>query len=245
VESTLGDVPFAAFDTFSDPPRRLKIAFVEDANNGVPNLLWDMGWDGDSVAFVPANGGREYTFILADDYDTDYTDYLNGTLDPQYNYGMYAFWPGARGTHPYLEANFELQIFGSRVNGPNDTFTFTSPAAMASTLAAAKADLDKINVYPNPYLGGHAGESTQYDTWVRFTNLPPTCTIRIFNLVGDLVKKIDRENGQTTFENWDLLNTAKLPVASGIYLYHIDIPDVGEKTGKLAILSAEQRLNTF
>ena len=57
-------MPFAAYEMDGDGNhvRQLNVSFVEDANDGVANLLWDMGWDG--ADFAP-NGGREYIFIHA------------------------------------------------------------------------------------------------------------------------------------------------------------------------------------
>jgi len=96
-QATAGDLPFAAYD-MTDPanPRRVNVSFVEDANDGVANLLWDMGWDG---AAFSANGGREYVFIHNTDYDATGLYYgpasgLDGTFDDV----LYAFWPQQRGT---------------------------------------------------------------------------------------------------------------------------------------------------
>jgi hypothetical protein len=34
-------------------------------------------------------------------------------------------------------------------------------------------------------------------------------------------------------------------VASGIYVYHVDVPGMGEKIGKMAIFSPNERLDTW
>ena len=36
--------------------------------------------------------------------------------------------------------------------------------------------------------------------------------------------------------DWDLLSLDRLDVAYGVYIYHIDAKDVGEKVGKFAII---------
>jgi len=243
VEATLGDVPFAAYDTWAVPERRLKICFVEDDRNAPANLLWDMGWDGS--AFPDAVGAREYTFILNDDYDENYTDYLNGNLDGTYNNSMYAFWPKNRGSAVYLGAPFEMQVFAGKPNTPADSYTFSAPTASAATNASLEADMKKIKVVPNPYYGYHSGELDPFNRWVQFTYLPPTCTVRIFDLAGNLIRKLEKNDASTPFLQWDMKNEYELPVASGIYVFHVDAEGLGEKIGKIAIFTPNERLDTW
>lgn len=247
VQSVLADVPFAVYDTEANPPRRLKVAIVEqnDPDNGiVPNQLWDMMWDG--TAFATGTDVREYIFILNDDYnDGDYSQYLDGTLDGTYNNSMYAIWPGPRGDQPYLDGTWEMEIYASNVNSTYDLFTFTAPAAVSLKTAYQKEDLKKINVVPNPYYGYQSGELDPYNRWVQFTNLPPKCTIRIVDLAGNLVRKLEKIDPAETLLKWDLNNEYSIPVASGIYIYHIDVPSLGEKIGKMAIFTPNERLDTW
>ena len=248
VQPTLGMVPFALYDVFSNPERRLKIAFVEDINAGSANLLWDMGWNGSDFA---ENGGREYLFLLNDTYDEDYTDYLNGTIN---GIGrgvsgpvMYGIWPTTRG-YPYLNGTWDMQIYASRVNAPGVVYSLSTNGlgAIVNNTTLEKGDINKINVFPNPYYATHSGERLPTEKWVEFTHLPPTCTIRIFNLAGALVRTLDRRNvTERSWEKWDLLNESELPVASGLYIYHITIPKVGEKIGKLVLFLPQERLDTF
>jgi len=72
----------------------------------------------------------------------------------------------------------------------------------------------------------------------------------IFNLGGDLVRTIRRE--ATTADemavatiNWDLNTDRNLPVASGIYIYRVDVDGVGTKTDRLAIFVEQERLDNF
>ena len=131
-----------------------------------------------------------------------------------------------------------FRIVTTKTNTDAVTFTFSAPQAYTTDLADLKEDLHKINVYPNPYYGGHAGEYASNEHWVRFTHLPPTCTIRIFTLAGGLVRTIKRKSADNPQENWNLQNISGYPVASGIYIYHVKIPGIGEKVGKLAIFQA-------
>ena len=140
-----------------------------------------------------------------------------------------------------------IRLVTNKINIPGIEYTLQSPsAATVGDMQLAKDDLELINVFPNPYYGTHSGERLPTERWVEFTHLPPNCTIRIFNLAGVLVRTLERENvTERTWEKWDLLNESELPVASGIYIYHIEVPDVGEKIGKLAVFISEERLDTF
>ncbi len=127
----------------------------------------------------------------------------------------------------------------------------------------AKDQLSQIRVVPNPYIAAESWEP--YNTYssgrgsreIHFINLPPQCTIRIFNVSGELIDKIEHNSGQdnateiTGLERltdgsdnglnngtaiWNLLSKDNLEIAYGVYLYHISAPGIGEKTGTFAII---------
>jgi len=237
VQPTLGDVPFTVWDTESNPPRQLKVAFVEEPRagaGGAANLIWDMGW-GDDDAFGDY-GGREYLFIINETYDELYTDYLSGAKDGTYNGVMYAGGWGMRSVaRPFLQDAFEFQVYASNPNTPYDFFTFKAPAAAIPTTEFLKKDLKKINVVPNPYYGFSSEDINSDGYRVRFTFLPEKCTIKIFTVAGTLVRKLEKDDQTTPFLDWDLLNFGGMAVASGVYVYHVDVPEIGEKVGKLAV----------
>ena len=109
----------------------------------------------------------------------------------------------------------------------------------------AKTEIEQINVFPNPYYGVNSEELNKYNRFVTFTHLPAKATIRIFNLAGILVKTIDKDDaGQ--YQRWDLANESGLPVASGLYIAHMEFPDLGEtKILKVAIIQEQQVLDRF
>ena len=238
----LGWIPFTAWD-MSDPanPRQLDISFVEDSANGSANNLWDMGWDGSAFADL---GGREYIFIHNTTYSpgTFYDD--NANWGPSTNV-LYAIWPKNRGAASYLRGAFTMEIVPNYVNLPGDEFTFTSPKAELST-ANKKEDVEKINVFPNPYYGTHSRETSRAQHYVTFNHLPEKATIRIFDLSGVLVKTIKHEATSGQFDRWNLLNDKGYPVASGIYVIYIDMPDLGKtKILKLAVVQETQILKVY
>ena len=44
---------------------------------------------------------------------------------------------------------------------------------------------------------------------------------------------------------WDLNTERNLPVASGIYIWRLDVDGVGSKTDRLAVFTEEERLDNF
>ena len=104
--------------------------------------------------------------------------------------------------------------------------------------APTAADLDKITVAPNPYIGSARWE-LKYENRVQFMNLPGTCRIRIYTVTGDLVKEIKHTDG-TGDEYWNLLSRNDQEVVSGLYIYKVEAWDANGnpiyKIGKLVIV---------
>lgn len=123
-----------------------------------------------------------------------------------------------------------------------DAYEFTVNASNAQDLEEGKANKDEITVFPNPYFASHSLEASKYDRFVRFLGLPQEATIRIFSLSGVFVAKIEK-NDTADWVNWNLLNKDNLPVASGMYIAHIDMPGIGEKILKLAIIVEAQYID--
>ncbi|OGC01075.1 hypothetical protein A2V82_06900 [candidate division KSB1 bacterium RBG_16_48_16] len=124
----------------------------------------------------------------------------------------------------------------------HDVLEFKTKPAMSVT-NTAKADLEKIKVVPNPYVVANSWEPrNQYSTGrgpreLHFTHLPQKCTIRIFNVRGQLVRTLEHNASiWDGAEVWDMLTKDKLDIAFGVYVYHIDAPGIGSKIGKFAVI---------
>ena len=124
----------------------------------------------------------------------------------------------------------------------NDIAEFTTKAAHMDKVQA-KTDLDNIKVVPNPYTVTNSWEPLNpYSTGrgpreLHFTHLPQECTIKIFNIQGQLVQTL--EHSSTIWDGteiWDMLTKDKLDIAYGVYIYHVDAPGIGEKIGKFAVI---------
>ncbi len=54
---------------------------------------------------------------------------------------------------------------------------------------------------------------------------------------GELIRVLEHNSSLLNgTEPWDLLTDEGLDIAYGVYIYHIDAGEYGEKTGKFAII---------
>jgi len=116
-----------------------------------------------------------------------------------------------------------------------DTFVVTATAPVLNDYASAKENLNKISVFPNPYFGTDPFGRFPDRNYMRFTDLPQKVIIRIFTLSGQFIQKIEKES-DSPWLDWDLRNRDGKAVASGIYLAHLDMPHIGKKILKLAVV---------
>jgi len=126
-----------------------------------------------------------------------------------------------------------------------DTFTFGTNGSVYS-VETVKSQVDKINVFPNPYYGFQYRELAPNNKYVTFSHLPANAVIRIFDISGVLVKTINHVPTNGQFDTWNLANDNNYPVASGIYVVYIDMPDLGTtKILKLAVIQEQQMLKVY
>ena len=106
----------------------------------------------------------------------------------------------------------------------------------------AKTDMDDIAVVPNPYVGMASWEPVtnsvgRGERRIYFVHLPASCTIRIYTIRGHLVDTIEHESSLADGQaSWDLVSKDGMNVAYGVYIYHVDAPELGEKIGRFALI---------
>jgi hypothetical protein len=88
--------------------------------------------------------------------------------------------------------------------------------------------LERIYAVPNPYYAVSDYETGRLDNRVKIINLPDRATIKIYSIDGTLIKTITKTDNPAPYVDWDIKNDKGLPIASGMYLIHVNIPDVGE-----------------
>ncbi len=91
--------------------------------------------------------------------------------------------------------------------------------------------LKLINVVPNPYYAFSTYETTRLDVRVKITNLPDQCVVKIYNVSGKLIRTFKKDSPVTSLD-WDLKNNKGIPIASGVYLIHVEVEGVGERIVK-------------
>jgi hypothetical protein len=137
-----------------------------------------------------------------------------------------------------------------KVVGPNtveDVYRYMSPQPLSGR-DKERFSADKVGVYPNPYYAYNPAEVHRFARFVTFNNLPPRATIRLFNLAGQLVMKLDKDD-PSQFQRWDLLNHDGIPVASGMYIAYVEmeLPSGGKavKVLKLVIIQEQEVLDVY
>jgi len=131
----------------------------------------------------------------------------------------------------------------TETNWPAYIFNTEGVATTQYSSTKAESDLDLINIVPNPYYAYDSYERNALDNRIKITNLPQKVTVTIYNVNGTLVRQLTKDS-QETYIDWDLKNFAGIPVAGGVYIFHINT-DVGEKVLKWFGILRPPDLNTF
>jgi len=145
-----------------------------------------------------------------------------------------------------VNTSYKNEELADAPNGGNPQFEFNTSNIAVGTYqdTVGSRALETIRVVPNPYYGFSSYESSQLDNIVKITNLPEVCTISIFTPSGTLIRQLRKDNSLTYLE-WDLKNTYNVPIASGVYIIHVDAGDLGEKVVKWFGALRPVDLNSF
>jgi hypothetical protein len=146
----------------------------------------------------------------------------------------------------YRYDNADISTPGGSINEWRNIYTF-STKNIATTLNDANtltSVLDIINVVPNPYYAFSSYETNQLDNRVKVTNLPDICTVTIYDLNGNRIRQFKKADKITSID-WDLKNERNIPIASGTYIIHVDVPGIGEKILKWFGVMRPVDLNNF
>ena len=157
----------------------------------------------------------------------------NITYDPPFN-------PNTTPVEPVNGDKF--LITSTKPFKTGDYFTFSTKQVSVNN-ELAKDELSQINVVPNPYLGAASWERRNlYSTGrgerkIDFINLPAKCTIRIYTVAGALIKTLNKDSAFSDGSvSWNLVTEDGMDAAYGLYIYHVDAPEIGEHIGKFALI---------
>ncbi len=235
--------------------KRLNMAFGENSwlpgENG-DDMIWNPGTNVFSDNNQPLLGGSHYIYVFGNEEEMPVYDegaYIREQLSLTSNAGHKSVFDACTFIAAPLQIEFQDLLATDvtikvRVNRPyavrEDTeagnkgypkyeFTITEEqSARVGVSEELSSRLDNINVVPNPYYAYSEYESGRLDNRIKITNVPEVCNIKIFNMQGSLIRQFIKDDPITSVE-WDLTNTQGIPISSGVYIIHIEVPDVGEK----------------
>ncbi len=255
-----GRLPFQVWELYADgTERQVHVTILDDNGDNYwglnPAFGTIAGGDADPT-FGNALAGWERIYATSVPYDEEAIlndqEAVSAALDEN--------WPDLYTIGRSIIVPFEDQyiaqppgtIIRYRTTKPNlagDTFTFDTAnlAPSRGVDSVATASIDDITIVPNPYKGASAYEVSRIVDVVRITNLPERATIRIFTLNGTLIRTLEK-SGPDTYINWDLQTQDRLPIASGMYLVHVEAKRadgsvIGEKIIKFGVVKKLIQLN--
>ncbi len=141
-----------------------------------------------------------------------------------------------------IEQSGTLSLYTLKPFRSTDVFTFTTIGAHIDQPKASK-EMDLIKVVPNPYIVTHmieprlqSNKTGRGDRIIRFTHVPPGSSISIFTVRGELVIKLHQDDMYVGDVSWNLRTSENLDAAFGMYIYVVESPGIGTKTGKFALI---------
>ena len=237
-----------------DRPNGYDLFNAAAAGFGGPGSLYDRASDGDTQVdpdpFTGLDCGTQGVYVLYCYENREFRSEFGGNGAPSgfiYPIGRTQIADLAEdGTTPPAGTTIRINVFNKPLVAANDIFEFSTAELALTTgdaLTAAEA-LDLIAIVPNPYMGQSAYETGNLSRVVRFTNLPEEVTIRVYTVSGSLVRTFSKD-GPSRSLNWNLTSEANLPIASGMYLIHVDVPGVGERVLKFGVVQRRTRITIF
>ena len=134
---------------------------------------------------------------------------------------------------------------------PNTTGDLFLIETQAQSFNFDQHNLDRINVFPNPYYVTNRLVASLDTDQIFFSHLPPKCKIQIYTLAGELVRELNHQSDLLTktsmpdqsggMKAFNLMTYDGRPLANGMYVYHVeslnaDGSNLGYKIGRFAII---------
>ncbi|MCF6270128.1 MAG: hypothetical protein L3J41_10480 [Melioribacteraceae bacterium] len=248
--------------------KKLTIAFLENGffgdSLGMPDGKWNPGSNIEKT--------KEYLVVLNSPYTEDFESYIaytgtdrraadiaNGYMlntqeeisdsikaiarSPWFN-ALYVVGFNTPVYQPDFNPTGTLTISPSMVLTENDKYYFK--VKKEKTADEKQVQFDKINIYPNPLFGYNASSSAfgygNDEPFITFSNLPEEVDIRIYTLSGVLIRSISKNDMSASYR-WNLQNESGMRIASGMYIAIIDVPNIGQRIMKFAIIQPQKRVH--
>jgi hypothetical protein len=237
-----GKMPWQIWDiginTPDDPADDIRITGMvnESFNPGDPDA-WSW-YDGIYVRNIPyADVNWEDPAVSSSTYDP---------TGEKIGYGrLFFFRVAGDTTAPQPAEGTVVRLLTNKTITTEDVFEFRGKTQGSGdgTVVAANSQIFPI---PNPYYNRSSYELTQFDRILRFANLPPRrVTIRIFDVGGDLVRTLTRDETSVATLDWNLQNESQITVGSGMYYWVAEVEGGEMQRGTMAVFVEKERLNTY
>ncbi len=250
----IGRSRFPGYAINLETGERVNIFFTEASNLPAENGD-DMLWNPTSNQDFFNKGGRHFIYVTRRKYDgcNQIHSILSANIDNPGNPAKYQVlsmvdWvnvPVLKAGQTLLSTDVKVKLRVSKpyyptvttsANGGFPEFSFNDKSVLKGATddeaTNKKLAIDLINVVPNPYYAYSTYEPDRNDFRVRITNLPAQATVTIYTSNGILVRRFTKSDAAQTFVEWDLRNANRIPIATGVYIIHVNCPGVGEKTLK-------------
>jgi hypothetical protein len=229
------DYEIRFFDTFADttsfdiPPEYPRIPVKFTITNTTSNAR---------VKFIIYDTDNSGTLTLGDTLRIldGYVDDTNFKIAYKVTYGR------PYGAVSYPKGGDRFVIKTRKPFFTDDQFVFKTHTAETNKELAGN-QLKDIIVVPNPYFAAASWEArTLYssggrDRKIEFKKLPAKCTIRIYTVAGTLVKTLEKNTPSSNGAlSWNLVSDDGMDIAYGLYIFHVDAPEIGEYIGKFAVV---------
>ena len=192
---------------------------------------------GDPDDYFNADGDRESDWIVFMDHEDD-----EGSPQPSWRFLLNLLPYDETLVYSEPQAGDTAYIIIDKPFLSTDVYEFSTIASYINQ-DSASYDMDKIKVVPNPYFAASAFETQNtFNTGrgpreIQFRYLPNECIIRIYTISGELVRTINHSSPiESGTGRWDLLTKDNLAASYGVYVYHVEAKNIGEKIGKVAIV---------
>lgn len=239
-----------AWDTVNN--QQLDIAFIEKVVTGddatiLPPASQLATFDSTWAPTDEALGDREFIFVLRRPYSATEKPSIavDGALADDSLPLMWVLAANLRSADEVIDDGDLFRFIWANPAKDNDVYVFNTSALAQNDRTLAKSNLNRIRAVPNPYYAHSSYELNQFSRKIRFVNMPEQCTVRIFNLAGQLVRTLRKTDASTSILEWDVETENALPVGSGVYVFHVEVPGVGEYIGRLVVFMEKERLNSF
>ena len=110
------------------------------------------------------------------------------------------------------------------------------------------AQLEQVQVVPNPYYITHEGMRSPYEGKIYFTRLPRKATISIYTTAGDLIRKFEHDEATSEspdrmgMDVWNLMTRNNQRVASQMLVAKIETPEGASVIRKFSIVVGPARI---